>query len=88
MTQVKLEMSDLALMGILRLPEAAKLLGAEAKPSAAGSHGVLTLTLDLPDVPEGAAFVRPAYTHAVGWPDPVSLTRLQWFREDQTEIGP
>ncbi len=81
MTVVRMKISATALMPLLRLPDHIELVDGIVE-SGPGYAPVLTLMLEVPDAPEGAADMEPVYTRASGWPDPFQLTGIFWYDAD------
>ena len=79
---VSLQISEPALLAMLRLPGRISLLGAEAE---LWSGPRLILHLEMPGVPAGATEVLPEYERNLGG-EPVRLTGLRWLH-DGDEIG-
>lgn len=87
MTLVRLTVSpEVLLRAWLRLPENVTLEGASTTGAAFGNSS-LSLAVEMPDAPEGAASVDLTYLRLPG-PDPVQLTGMRWLREDGSEIRP
>lgn len=88
MTLVLMPISIIGLRDRLLLPEDAKIAAAGTIQRFSGGPGdadVLVLTVDMPDVPEGAASVEAVYVNS-GHRDPVEFERFVFRAADGTEV--
>lgn len=82
--------SVLGLRHRLLIPDGAKIIGAgtvEHFSAAPVEADVLTLTVDMPEAPEGAVCAEMVYRDT-GHRDPVEFERLVWRAADGSEVKP
>lgn len=82
MSHIQLQISELLLRSILRLPNEVTL---EAAAIADGAP-VLLLTVNMPDAPREATAVDLTYMILHDIPDPIRLAGMRYTRADGTEI--
>jgi hypothetical protein len=91
MARVRICVSFEQLGRFLRLPEGASVVDVPfslADYFALYPSETLTLTVDMPDAPEGAASATMVMASRTDLPDPVTCEGTWWYREDGSLIVP